>query len=81
MKTKMKRFCAIMVLLLTASTLAFAQSRLHVSAGVNVSQINEGYEDKAIDAEAGLQCGVSLHLGDRIYVEPSVYYFSAGLLF
>jgi hypothetical protein len=75
--SKMKKVSLLMVLILTA-TMMFGQVKFGPKIGFNASKLTTSLDSVKTQFKAGFQFGAFVRIGDRIYLQPELYYTSQG---
>ncbi len=72
---------SLFVLAICTSVLASAQLEIRPFAGINFSNVSETPDGTEAKGQAGYQFGVNLLIGNRVFLQPGISYFSRSTEF
>lgn len=72
----MKNLIAIAFLLALFTTAASAQVQVNPKIGFNLYDISDDAGDFKVDGKSGFHLGVDFRIGESIYVQPGIHYYS-----
>ena len=70
----MKRVSGLLLLALTAGFFAQAQVAIKPAVGVNFTSISKNQANGEYSAKPGYQVGGSVAFGEKVYIEPGLFY-------
>ena len=77
----MKRVFGILLLILLTANLGFAQFKIGPKVGFNLGRLTENMDSVKSMIRGGFQIGAFVRIGNKIYLQPEIYYATQGGIF